>query len=110
VADHTAERERYCPTAVRVDCSRAESSRFKAGIPRLKAFDKAFAANVPVSLADDARAERAWQAYEDVGRKLSMESKWTKTLAKRRAVCGGAKSRPVGKKTILPAASQVSRS
>jgi chromosome partitioning protein len=43
---------------------------FKAEIPRLKAFDKAFAANVPVSLADDPRADRAWQAYEAVGKEI----------------------------------------
>jgi chromosome partitioning protein len=40
---------------------------FAAEIPRLKAFEKAAAQGVPVSLVEDPRAKRAWQAYEAVG-------------------------------------------
>lgn len=40
---------------------------FSAEIPRLKAFEKAAAQGVPVSLVDDPRAKRAWEAYERVG-------------------------------------------
>jgi chromosome partitioning protein len=43
---------------------------FAAEIPRLKAFEKAAAAGVPVALVDDARAKRAWHAYEAVGKEL----------------------------------------
>lgn len=43
---------------------------FAAEIPRLKAFEKAAAAGVPVSEVDDARAARAWQAYESVGEEI----------------------------------------
>lgn len=42
----------------------------RAEVPRLKAFDKAFSAHLPVSLADDPRAERAWKAYEAVGKEI----------------------------------------
>jgi chromosome partitioning protein len=40
---------------------------FAAEIPRLKAFEKAAAQGVPVSLVDDPRAKRAWDAYQGVG-------------------------------------------
>jgi chromosome partitioning protein len=40
---------------------------FAAEIPRLKAFEKAAAQGVPVSLVDDPRAKRAWDAYQAVG-------------------------------------------
>lgn len=43
---------------------------FKAEIPRLKAFEKAAAAGTIVSAVDDRNAERAWAAYEAVGREL----------------------------------------
>jgi chromosome partitioning protein len=41
---------------------------FAADIPRLKAFEKAAAQGVPVSLVEDPRANRAWEAYEAVGK------------------------------------------
>jgi chromosome partitioning protein len=41
---------------------------FAADIPRLKAFEKAAAQGVPVSLVGDPRAKRAWEAYEAVGK------------------------------------------
>src|SRR5499427_3240176 len=37
---------------------------FAVDIPRLKAFEKAAAAGVPVSEVNDARATRAWEAYK----------------------------------------------
>lgn len=43
---------------------------FAVDIPRLKAFEKAAAAGVPVSDVDDARARRAWEAYVAVGKEL----------------------------------------
>jgi chromosome partitioning protein len=44
---------------------------FKAEIPRLKAFDKAYYAGSPVYNVEDPRAERAWQAYNAVGKEIS---------------------------------------
>ena len=43
---------------------------FSAEIPRLKAFEKAAAAGVPVSEVSDQRAARAWQAYESIGKEI----------------------------------------
>jgi chromosome partitioning protein len=43
---------------------------FNGDIPRLKAFEKAAAAGVPVYGVEDTRAKRAWQAYESVGKEL----------------------------------------
>jgi chromosome partitioning protein len=43
---------------------------FTVDIPRLKAFEKAAAAGVPVYAVDDARARRAWEAYEAAGKEL----------------------------------------
>jgi chromosome partitioning protein len=43
---------------------------FKADIPRLKAFDKAYYAGVPVCDVDDPRADRAWKAYSAVGKEI----------------------------------------
>jgi chromosome partitioning protein len=43
---------------------------FAVDIPRLKAFEKAAAAGVPVYDVDDTRAKRAWQAYEAAGKEL----------------------------------------
>ena len=43
---------------------------FKAEIPRLAAFDKAAAGGVPVYAVNDSRAERAWAAYEAVGKEI----------------------------------------
>jgi len=41
---------------------------FKTEIPRLAAFEKASAEGVPVyAIKDDARAARAWEAYEEAG-------------------------------------------
>lgn len=45
-------------------------SLFKAEIPRLKAFDKAYYAGVPVYGVDDPRAARAWKAYSAVGKEI----------------------------------------
>lgn len=42
-------------------------SRFDTEIPDLKAFRKAAREGVPVSAVADARAARAWQAYESAG-------------------------------------------
>ena len=43
---------------------------FAVDIPRLKAFEKAAAAGVPVSAVDDRRAQRAWEAYQAAGKEL----------------------------------------
>ena len=43
---------------------------FAVDIPRLKAYEKAAAAGVPVRDVDDPRARRAWEAYEAVGKEL----------------------------------------
>jgi chromosome partitioning protein len=44
---------------------------FSVDIPRLKAFEKAATAGVPVSDVKDARAKRAWEAYVEAGKELS---------------------------------------
>jgi chromosome partitioning protein len=44
---------------------------FKAEIPRLKAFDKAYYADIPVYGVEDPRAQRAWQAYSAVGKEIA---------------------------------------
>jgi chromosome partitioning protein len=41
---------------------------FAVDIPRLKVFEKAAAAGVPVSEVKDMRARRAWEAYEAAGK------------------------------------------
>lgn len=43
---------------------------FAAGIPRLKAFEKAVAAGTTVNKIDDRQAPRAWAAYEEVGKEV----------------------------------------
>jgi chromosome partitioning protein len=43
---------------------------FAVDIPRLKAFEKAAAAGVPVSEVDDPRAKRAWESYQAAGKEL----------------------------------------
>lgn len=43
---------------------------FAVDIPRLKAYEKAAAAGVPVRDVDDPRAKRAWEAYEATGKEL----------------------------------------
>jgi chromosome partitioning protein len=46
-------------------------SVFKAEIPRLKSFERAVAAGVPVyAVKRDDTAMRAWQGYEDAGREI----------------------------------------
>jgi chromosome partitioning protein len=47
-----------------------EISVFQAEIPRLVAFEKAAAAGLPVYGIQDDRADRAWNAYESVGREI----------------------------------------
>jgi chromosome partitioning protein len=45
---------------------------FEADIPRLKSFERAAAEGVPVyAVQQDARAKRAWQAYEAAGREMT---------------------------------------
>jgi chromosome partitioning protein len=44
---------------------------FKAEIPELVAFDKANASGVPVYAVDDERAERAWAAFQAVGKEIT---------------------------------------
>jgi chromosome partitioning protein len=43
---------------------------FAVDIPRLKVFEKAAAAGVPVYGVKDVRAKRAWEAYEAAGKEL----------------------------------------
>jgi chromosome partitioning protein len=43
---------------------------FAVDIPRLKAFEKAAAAGVPISEVDDRRAKRGWEAYQAAGKEL----------------------------------------
>jgi chromosome partitioning protein len=45
---------------------------FKAEVPRLKSFEGAAAAGVPVyAVKRDDTAARAWQGYEDAGREIT---------------------------------------
>jgi chromosome partitioning protein len=45
---------------------------FKAEVPRLKSFERAAAAGVPVyAVKRDDTAARAWQGYEDAGREIT---------------------------------------
>jgi chromosome partitioning protein len=47
---------------------------FKAEIPRLKSFERAAAAGVPVyAVKRDDTAMRAWQGYEDAGREIAYD-------------------------------------
>jgi chromosome partitioning protein len=46
---------------------------FAAGIPRLKAFEKAAAAGLTVNQVDDPRSGRAWEAYVAAGKELLPE-------------------------------------
>jgi chromosome partitioning protein len=43
---------------------------FTVDIPRLKAFEKAATAGVPVYEVKDVRAQRAWEAYQAAGKEL----------------------------------------
>ena len=57
-------------------------SRFETEIPDLKAFRKAARDGVPVGAVVDARAARAWQAYESAGKEINiMHSQVRKELA-----------------------------
>jgi chromosome partitioning protein len=49
---------------------RAGVPTFAAGIPRLKAFERAAAAGIIVAQVDDPRAVRAWEAYESTGKEV----------------------------------------
>lgn len=45
---------------------------FRSDIPRLKSFDKAAQAGVPVhAIKDGTSGKRAWAAYEDVAREIA---------------------------------------
>jgi chromosome partitioning protein len=55
---------------LRVELDQQGIPVFKAEIPRLKAFEKAAAEGVPVSMVQDARAQRAWEAYEATGKEI----------------------------------------
>jgi chromosome partitioning protein len=55
---------------LRVALTAQDIPLFAVDIPRLKAFEKAAAAGVPVYDVDDTRAKRAWQAYEAAGKEL----------------------------------------
>lgn len=45
---------------------------FAAEIPRLKSFERAAAAGVPVyAVKNDVQAQRAWRGYEDAGREIA---------------------------------------
>ena len=43
---------------------------FSSIVPMLKAFSKASSTGVLVSQVDDPRAQRAWEAYEEVGKEM----------------------------------------
>lgn len=55
---------------LRVELDQQGIPVFNAEIPRLKAFEKAAAEGVPVSMVQDARAQRAWEAYEATGKEI----------------------------------------
>jgi chromosome partitioning protein len=48
---------------------------FTTEIPRLKAFEHAAAAGIPVSQLSDDRARRAWQSYAAVGKEIEKYAK-----------------------------------
>jgi chromosome partitioning protein len=57
---------------LRAVLQREEIPVFTAEIPRLKSFERAAAAGVPVNaVKHDAQAKRAWLAYEAVGREIA---------------------------------------
>ena len=57
---------------LRAVLQREEIPVFEADIPRLKSFEKAAAEGVPVyAVQQDARAKRAWQAYEAIGKEMT---------------------------------------
>ena len=55
---------------LRSDLTAQDIPLFSADIPRLKAFEKAAAAGVPVSDVKDPNARRAWKAYQAAGKEL----------------------------------------
>lgn len=55
---------------LRAELTRRGIPLFKADIPRLKSFEKAVAEGVPVYQVNDARAQRAWEAYESAGKEI----------------------------------------
>ena len=57
---------------LRAALQREQIPVFVAEIPRLKSFERAAAAGVPVyAVKRDAQAMRAWQGYEDAGREIT---------------------------------------
>ncbi len=57
-------------TQLRAELAAQGIPLFAVDIPRLKAFEKAAAAGVTAYEVDDARARRAWEAYETAGKEL----------------------------------------
>jgi chromosome partitioning protein len=55
---------------LRSDLTAQDIPLFGADIPRLKAFEKAAAAGVPVYDVKDPNAKRAWKAYQAAGKEL----------------------------------------
>ena len=55
---------------LRADLTTQGIPLFAVDIPRLKAFEKAAAAGVPVSDVKDVNATRAWKAYQAAGKEL----------------------------------------
>jgi chromosome partitioning protein len=55
---------------LRADLTAQDIPLFGADIPRLKAFEKAAAAGVPVYDVKDPNARRAWKAYQAAGKEL----------------------------------------
>jgi chromosome partitioning protein len=57
---------------LRATLERSQIPHFKAEIPRLKSFERAAAAGVPVyAVKNDPQAMRAWQGYDDVGTEIT---------------------------------------
>jgi chromosome partitioning protein len=57
---------------LRATLKRKKIPVFVAEIARLKSFERAAAAGVPVyAVKNDAQAKRAWQGYEDAGREIT---------------------------------------
>jgi chromosome partitioning protein len=57
---------------LRAALQREQIPVFVAEIPRLKSFERAAAAGIPVyAVKHDAQAKRAWQGYEDAGREIT---------------------------------------
>ena len=56
---------------LREELTKNDIRLFKAEIPRLKSFEHAVANGVPVYEVDDQRAQRAWLAYEAVGKEIT---------------------------------------